>query len=246
MALTRAVKVALQSGVDEFDSSFGLDVAGDGDDALATERADGERERVVAGKHREILGAGPLDDLRDLCDVAACGLVRPNVLVGGELCDRLRLDVLPGSTGDVVDDLWEIDRVGHRAVMLGQARLFGLVVVRRNQEERVGAGAGGPPGEADRLVGGVRPGARDHGHVVDGLDDRLDDLNVFVVGECGALAGGAGGHESRDARVLQALGVGGECFVIDTSVGRERRGHRGEHAGEVEFCHCGVYVTPSV
>jgi len=112
---------------------------------------------------------------------------------------------------------------------------FGSVVVRRDEQERVGAGVDGAAGEADRLVGRVAARAGDDRHVaVRGVGHGLDHFDVFVVGEGGALAGGADGDEAVDATVDEAAGVVAESVEIDASVVGERRRHRGEDA--VEGC----------
>jgi len=49
--------------------------------------------------------------------------------------------------GDVVDDLWTVDLVGDGLEVVNEAALFGLVVVRRDEEQGVGAGVRGALGE---------------------------------------------------------------------------------------------------
>ncbi len=117
-----------------------------------------------------------------------------------EFDDGVGLDVPPRSRGHVVDDLWQVDGVRDRSVVLEQSALLGLVVVRRDEQQAVGTRVGGAFGEFERLARIVRSRPGDDGDVVDGLDDRLDDLYVFVVGQGRRLAGRADGNESVDAR----------------------------------------------
>jgi|GEM_PF-6138836 hypothetical protein len=92
-------------------------------------------------------------------------------------------------------------------------------------------------GEVQRLDGVVRAGARDHGHVFDGVDDGLDDLDVFGVGERRRLAGRSHGDEAVDAGGFEPLGVLAERFCIDIVVLGKGGHHRREDPTEVDLCH---------
>ncbi len=65
---------------------------------------------------------------------------------------------------DVVDDDRDADRVVDRLEVLVEALLGRLVVVRRDDQHRVGARLLRVTGEVDRLAGVVRAGAGDHRH----------------------------------------------------------------------------------
>jgi len=82
---------------------------------------------------------------------------------------------------------------------------------------------GGAFGEFEGLARVVRAGARDDRHIVDGLDDRLDDADVLVVGQGRRLSRRADGDEPVDARGLEALGVGLQCFEVNSPVFVEGR-----------------------
>jgi hypothetical protein len=105
---------------------------------------------------------------------------------------------------------------------------------------RSSASAPASAARRERLAGVVRPGAGDDRHVVDGVDDRLDHLDVFVVGHRRGLARRPGRDEAVDARGFESLGVTSECLEVDTAVlvVVERRTHRGVDAVEVQCCHC--------
>jgi hypothetical protein len=142
VSLAGGVVVAVERRVDQIDRPLGFDV---GDDADGARPAHGERredEAVVAGEHVELLVTGALDDFRHLVQVAARGLVAQNVRVRGEFDGRIDLDVPSRPAGDVVDDLGQINLVGDGSVVVVHPRRFGLVVVRRDEEQPVGAGVG--------------------------------------------------------------------------------------------------------
>ena len=129
--------------------------------------------------------------------------------MAGEVDGRLDGDVAPGPAGDVVDYLWEVHRVRDGAEVGLHPLWFGDVVVRRDEEQAVGAGVGRSLCQVEGLAGVVRSRARDDGHVVvrERLDGRLDHLDVFVVRHRRALAGGADGDHPVDTALDQSLGV---------------------------------------
>jgi len=146
-------------------------------------------------------------------------------------------DVLAGSTRHVVDDLGEVDRVGDLPVVVVHPLGFGFVVVRRNQQECIRAGGGGLLGEIQRLGRIVRASAGDNGYVLDGVDDGLDNLDVFGVTQRGALASRADRHEAVNTGGFEPLGVFSERFGVDLVVRGEGGHHRRENPAEVDVCH---------
>ena len=86
-----------------------------------------------------------------------------------------------GAAGDVVDDDRQRHRVGDRLVMLEQPFRRGLVVVRRDRQDAVGAGARHLLRRLDDLVRVVAARPREHRHpALRFRDDDLDDAAPLV------------------------------------------------------------------
>jgi len=152
--------------------------------------------------------------------------------VCGEFDDDVDGDRPARARRDVVHDLRQVDGVCDRAVVFEKPLGLRPVVVRRDEQQSVRAGVGGPPRQRERLGGVVRSRPRDDGDVVDGVANRLDDLDVLVVCHGGRLAGGAGRDHPVDARPLENPSVLGELCVVDLVLVGERRRHRGVDAFE--------------
>ena len=124
---------------------------------------------------------------------------------------------------DVVDDDRNADRIVDRLEVLVEALLGRLVVVGRHHQHGIRACLFGMLSEFDRFLGGIRAGARDHGHPPFGLGDApLDDLLMLVMAERRALTGGADRHQAMDAARDLALDQRHEGFLVDLPV-LERR-----------------------
>ena len=151
------------------------DVGGDGDDALAAERHDGGRGRIVAapeGKVRRTEVQRLLNEVK----VVACLLDAHDVRVRGELLIGLRRAAYSGARGDVVEDERDVDRVGNGGKMAHKAVLRGFVVVWRDGEQRIGAGLLRGAREGDGRGGAVCAAACDDGHaMVDDAHAALDE-----------------------------------------------------------------------
>ena len=80
--------------------------------------------------------------------------------------------------------------------MLVEPLLRGLVVVRGDQQNPVGPGLFGMPGQVDGLGGVVGPGPGNHRHPAGHrVDDDINHLVVLVVGEGRRLSGGPAGDD---------------------------------------------------
>ena len=147
-----------------------LRLAQDRSEASRRELFDNVVELFIADDHRlsereRTLMAGILDRLVSEVEVAVRGDLAERLakmpdapaergvlldLVAqffGEFEHRLGVDSLPGSRWDVVDNLRAVDAIGDCPVVLEQAALFRPVVVRADQQERVGTSIGRPTGE---------------------------------------------------------------------------------------------------
>jgi len=134
--LSRRLGVALAE-----EANHGLDAGPDdvrvhADAADAAELEEREDEVVVPRVQVEI---GLRDDAPRLGEVVIRLLDGPNSRDRGELDDRLRLDVDHDARGDVVGDDRPVADVGDRPEVLDDAARRGLVVVRRDDQERVDA-----------------------------------------------------------------------------------------------------------
>ena len=118
---------------------------------------------------------------------------------------------MPVRDGNVVEHDREVRRVGDRAAVRDDARLGGLVVVRRHEEECVGSGRGRAPRHVHRVAGVVRPDARhDRRAVPRPVLHAAHQRDALVVGE--------GGRLPRRAVDDDAVMTGSEQ-VVDERVG---------------------------
>ncbi len=128
-------------------------------------------------------------------------------------------DVRAGAPGNVVDEQRQLRGARHRRVVLDDALLGGLVVVGRDQQRPVGAGALGVSGELDGRRRVVGAGARHHRHApAHGLHRDLDHGLVLGVRERGRLAGGAAGHEPVHTGFDLALDEIAQRLLVDVAV----------------------------
>ena len=111
----------------------------------AADRQQRQRQAVVAAEHGQV-GRG--EDLRGLVHRAGGFLDHGDVRQLGQADDRLRLDVLAGAAGDVVDADRDLDRFGQGLEVLVEAFLGRLVVVGGDDQRGIGARAWRPSGSA--------------------------------------------------------------------------------------------------
>ena len=222
--------VARLEGPDQGDHVLGHDVAHDRDHAAAADRHQRQRQAVVAAEDGQVGGG---DDLRGLVHRAGGLLDHGDVGQLGHADDGLRLDVLAGAAGDVVDADGDVDRLGQDLEVLIEAFLGRLVVVGGDDQGGVGPGLGGPAGQPQGLLGAVRAGA---GHDLDPPGGRLDHGRdhplVLRVRERGALAGRAHRADARRAGLDLELHLPLQGLDIDLAVA-ERRDHGHRQAGKL-------------
>ena len=186
--------------------------------------------RVVAGEVHQV---GLVEHAADFAEVALRVLDRQHVGVLGDPEDRLVADRHTGAAGDVVEDHRQVGGVGDEPEVGEDAGLRGLVVVRRDDHDAVGADLLARLVELDRVRGLVRAAARDDLRAAGGdiLAD-LDQADLLGIRQRARLTGGAG-HDD-------AVGSGGDDVVhvlldggpIDLAVGRHRSDERDEHLTE--------------
>ena len=128
--------------------------------------------------------------------------------------------------------------LGDGAEMLVEPLLRGLVVIRRDAEDGVGA----PQVELAQLVedlgGGVAAATDDQRHAPGDMigDEHGDDGPLGHV-ERGGLGRGAQCDDVIDAPVDDVIDHAGQRVVIDPALGGERRDHGDAHAGEFVLQH---------
>ena len=137
--------------------------------------------------------------------------------------------------GNVVEDDRNVDRVRNGGEMLHKTALRGLVVVRRDGEQRVDARTLRGPGERDRGRGAVRAAARNDGHTaVDGAHAALDERHALVVAQRRSFAGRATDDDGVGAALDLTLNETVEGFEIDTVAAKrcdDSDGAAGKHTG---------------
>jgi hypothetical protein len=178
-----------------------------------------EHVRVVAGEVEQV---GLVDDAADLGEVALRVLDGDDVGVLGGTEQRLVLDRDARTARDVVEDDRQVGRVGDHAEVREDAGLRGLVVVRRDDHDAVGAGLLAGLVQLDGVGGLVRAATRDDLRAPrrDRLAD-LDELELLGVGQGAGLA--------RRARDDDAVGTRRDAVVdvlldrrpVDLAVGGE-------------------------
>ena len=208
----------------------GRDVRGHADQSGRTDREMREHVRVVAGEVHQI---GLVEHAAHLGEVALGVLHREDVRVLREPQDRLVLDRHAGAAGDVVEDHRQIGGVGHETEVREDAGLRGLVVVRRDDHDAVGAGLLAGLVQLDRVRGLVRPAARDDLGAPgrDGLAD-LDELELLGVGQGRGLAGRSRHDDAVGTRGDDVIDVLLDGGPVDFAVGRHRSDERDENLSE--------------
>jgi hypothetical protein len=152
---------------------------------------------------------------------------------GGEAVERRQRQVVARLARDVVDVHREVDGVGDGSVVPDCRVVVQRIVVRRDDDDAVGAGRFGVAGVGDRLPRTRGTHARDDRHV-DGVGNRLDDGPTLVAGQQRELAVGSEREDAGRPPVDDEPRVGGGRVVVDTSVRVEGRQGRWNDATEAE------------
>ena len=142
---------------------------------------------------------------------------------------RLQRDRGAGAARDVVEHDRYAGRLGDGPEVVEHAGLAGLVVVRRHEQQPVGADLLGLLGELERVGGRVGADTGDHaGPVAHGVLDRGQDLAVLGDGGRRRLPRRTGDHDAVVPVVDQVGRDARGAVEVDRPVVLERRRHRGQ------------------
>ena len=174
------------------------------------------------------------DQLGDALHAVGRLLDRDDVRFGGQLLDRRRQDVHGRATGHVVQHDGHGRGLRDGAKMLHQARLGRLVVVRGDDQQRVGTGSRETRAARDRRGGRVGSAAGQHRSAGEACLGAAHQFLGLGLGQGRRLAGRAGDDDAVGALgqvpVEQAL----PGRVVDVA-GRSHRGdQRDDTAGEFQ------------
>ena len=197
--LARAVKVALEGEPRQL-GHFRWDFVGnDGDDAAAAEGDERERDGVVAGEDDEVFWDG-VEDRGHLRDIARSFLDANNIFNFGEALYRGGLDVYTGAALHAVENDGQGHRFGDGTVVLEEALLSGLVVIRSDREDAIHAEVNKLASEGDHFGSIVAARAPEDWHFALGqFDGDLNNSKMLLVRERGAFARGSTRNEEVDA-----------------------------------------------
>jgi hypothetical protein len=144
-----------------------------------------------------------------------------------------RLDVAAGAARHVVEHDRQVRVGSNRRVVLVDAFLRRLVVVRRHRQDAVGARIGGRMGGLDDLCRVVATGAREHRHhALHLVHDGLDDGPLLGCRERRRLARRADRHQEMNPGLDLPPREAAHASLIDSAVGGERRDQGGATASE--------------
>ena len=210
------------------------DIRGDGDDALAAKSHDGGGGAVVTAPNGEARRA-EVEGVLNEVEVVARLLDTGNVRMLGKRLIGLRRAADACARGDIVEDDRNVDRVRNGGEMLHKTALRGLVVVRRDGEQRVDARALRGFGERNGGRGAVCAAARDDRHAaVDGAHAALNERHALIVAQRRSFAGRAADDDGVGAALNLALDETVEGFEIDTVAAKrcdDSDGAAGKHTG---------------
>ena len=234
----RAEEIAFQRERDEFAHRSGNDIGGHADDAGAADGHERKGESVVAAEDIEIWSAG-IHQLADAFGGAARLLHGDDIFaIGGEPRGGLHADLNATAARDAVKHDGQLRVVRDFFEMLVESLLAGLVVVGCNLQRCGGTGFLGGLREFDGFVRAVGSGAGDDFPAASGkFHGEFDDAVVFLVGERGALAGGAAGDDAGDAVVELEVDDFAQRGFIHTAVAKGGD-DGGDDAGEFHDVIC--------
>ena len=209
------------------------DVGQHGDDPDPSERHDGRDLVVVAAVNRKVVPARG-GGLRDLRDVARRLLDSDDALVLCKLRVCRHSDVKAGARRHVVEYDRLVGHVGCGEEVLYQPLLRRLVIIGRDEQQRVGPNFAGIARERNFVVGIVCAGSGDHRHASRGVLDReFYHRAVFLIGQRRRLAGRA----DRDYGVGPAVDLPvddtAKRLIIDCAV-FHRGDYRDSRSGEYQ------------
>ena len=155
-----------------------------------------------------------------------------DVLEVEQALHRIDRHVDHGPRWNIVDDDRDADGVVDRPKVLVEPFLRRLVVIRRHDQDRVGAGVLRVAGERNGLLGGVRARTRDHRHATFRLfDTPFDDLAVLLVSASDSRRSSRRGRGHSCPRRSAGL-ESAKSLLVDRTVaeGGDERGERAPEA----------------
>jgi hypothetical protein len=225
----RAVRVAVSEALDHLLHLRPDHVCVDADAAAAADLEERIDDVVVARIEVET----ELDDPPRLFGVRVRLLDRGHVRDLGERRHRVGLDVDDNPRGDVVDHHRPVRGARDRLEVRDDPARRRLVVVRRHDEHRVGAGLMCLLGQVDRVLGRVRACPGNHGRAVaDGVERGAEQLQPLLVREGRRLTCRSGHDYTVRAVVDEVPAELGVTVRIDATVRVERRHRRGDDLAE--------------
>ena len=163
MNLSRSLKIPAESEPREARHVRRNFIRDHGDHPASTKRDDGQSDGVVAAEHDEVVWNG-VEDRGHLRDVTRSLLNANDVVDGGETLHGCGLDVYSRAALHAIDNHGKGNRFGDGLVMLKEAFLRWLVVIRRDGKNSIRADFGEFARQRDHFGGVVSPSACENGH----------------------------------------------------------------------------------
>ena len=157
----------------------------------------------------------------------------------------LNSDLDATATGNTVENDGNPNRLGDGFEMAVEAFLAGLVVVGCHKQGCISARFFGSLGQRNGFAGRIRSGAcDDKTPFVRGLNGDLDDLEVFLVVECGRFPCCSHGYNARNAACDLLFDELAEGLGVELAV-TEWRNERGVCSCECHGVNCYREMVPS-
>src|ERR1700741_4755496 len=180
MELTSCFYVTAQGQVRQAGSRRWNFVRNNGDYPASAESGYGQSDGIIPRKHHKVLRHA-IKNRGDLSDVSRRLFDPNNVLDGGKLLHRRRLDVHACAPLHAVENNWQRDRGGNGLVMVAQTVLGRLVVIRRYGEDAADSNSPKLAGQHDDLGGVVPAGPGQNWHLaLRGSHHNLHHPQVFL------------------------------------------------------------------
>ena len=160
------------------------------------------------------------------------------------------LDPRAGSPRDVVRDHRDGHGVGHPSEVLEQSSLRRLVVVRRDEQQPVGAELLGLSRQLERLRGVVRSGAaQDLTVALRDADDGLEQIELLPVRQGRRLARRPGDHQGVGTSLVQVRSERSRRVHVERVIVAEGCDHGGDDrpkptGHDASSLRCGVFHGP--
>src|SRR5260221_178370 len=176
-------------------------VGGDGDYAAAAQGEERQRDGVVARENCEVVGHR-VCQCRHLRNISGSFLDAHDVFHRGQTIYRRWLEVGAAAAGYVVKNNRQSRGARDGAIVLVEAFLRGLVVIRRDGKQAVGAKRFEFARKFDYFLSVVAAGASEYRNFSVGFPQRnFDDAEMFGARKRWIFAGGAARHQEIHARI---------------------------------------------